>query len=333
MFKNIEVRNFRGLENLSIDEASRINFIVGRNCVGKTTVLESIYLLSGWGNPEIVLNISFFRGMDQTPSSSGALSDLWWKPLFSKMDSERTVELTGQFAGSGELALTIDLLPRKLADVEFLRQDKLPLNESLDRNALKFEFRVASGRIFKSRLGVDDKLISLSYPNALPTFSAKFISSGPGNCQEDAKRLGQIRMRKQEKFVVEALKQIEPNLQSIEDSTVGGNPMILGDVGMKELVPLNVFGEGMTRVARLILAIGTTEGGVVLVDEIENGLHHSVLPSAWEAIGRAANNFNTQVFATTHSLECLVAAHSALPKSDLLLHRLETVKDRVCCIT
>jgi AAA15 family ATPase/GTPase len=86
------------------------------------------------------------------------------------------------------------------------------------------------------------------------------------------------------------------------------------------------MGDGMNRLARLVGAIGYAKGGVVLIDEIENGLHYSVLKDVWKAIGKAAREFNTQIFATTHSWECLVAAHQAFSEGeeyDFRLHRLE----------
>ncbi|WP_462136871.1 AAA family ATPase, partial [Candidatus Mycalebacterium sp.] len=46
-FKSIKIENFRGIESLKIDNLERINLFVGKNNCGKTTILESIYLLSG----------------------------------------------------------------------------------------------------------------------------------------------------------------------------------------------------------------------------------------------------------------------------------------------
>lgn len=82
----------------------------------------------------------------------------------------------------------------------------------------------------------------------------------------------------------------------------------------------------MARIASLVLTIGNAPGGVVLVDGIENGLHHSIMPDVWRVMGGVARQFNTQVFATTYSLECITAAHKAFVQSeayDFRLHRLE----------
>ena len=113
-------------------------------------------------------------------------------------------------------------------------------------------------------------------------------------------------------MLVEALRIIEPKLQNVIDSSANGMPIIWGDVGLSEMVPLYTMGEGMTRLARIILGMSSAPGGILLIDEIENGFHHSVQVKAWKAIACAAEQFDTQVFATTHSYECFENAVNAL---------------------
>ena len=98
-------------------------------------------------------------------------------------------------------------------------------------------------------------------------------------------------------------------------------------------MPLAIMGEGMSRLARLILVIFDTPDGVVLIDEIENGFHHSVLPEVWRVIDNASKQSNTQVFATTHSRECVRAAHESLGEDDFRLHRLEANDEGNRCVT
>ena len=93
------------------------------------------------------------------------------------------------------------------------------------------------------------------------------------------------------------------------------------------------MGEGMTRLARIVLAISSSPKGVVLVDEIENGLHHSVLGKVWKVVELAARQLGTQVFATTHSFECVQAARRALPHAAFRLHRLEIDNGERRCVT
>ena len=89
----------------------------------------------------------------------------------------------------------------------------------------------------------------------------------------------------------------------------------------------------MSRLTSLVLAVYDTPEGVVLIDEVENGLHHKVLPDVWQAIDKASKKSKTQVFATTHSRECVRAAHEALVEDDFRLHRLEANDDDNRCVT
>ena len=75
------------------------------------------------------------------------------------------------------------------------------------------------------------------------------------------------------------------------------------------------------------------QGGAVMVDEIENGLHHSVVPKVWEAIDEMSREFDVQVFATTHSYECVESAYEALGDKGFVLHRLEAKDSGNHCVT
>ncbi len=75
------------------------------------------------------------------------------------------------------------------------------------------------------------------------------------------------------------------------------------------------MGDGMARLISIILIISTTKNGCIFIDEIENGIHYSVLPKIWSGIVAAAKKYNCQIFATTHSYECLEAAVKALDEN------------------
>jgi AAA15 family ATPase/GTPase len=115
-----------------------------------------------------------------------------------------------------------------------------------------------------------------------------------------------------------------------------GAPMLYGDVGLKELVPIAYVGDGLRNLLSMLLAVMCAEGGIVLIDEIENGLHHSVLEGVWSALADAARKADVQIFATTHSMECIHASHAAFAKSatyDLRVHRLEVVDGQIRAVT
>ena len=119
---------------------------------------------------------------------------------------------------------------------------------------------------------------------------------------------------------------IEPRLRRLTAvPSAEGPALIYGDIGVGRILPIALMGSGFSRLLELTLAFAEVSDGSIMVDEIENGLHHSVLVEVWQAINRLSLDFNVQVFATTHSYECIVAANDAfteLGSEDLHLHRL-----------
>ena len=88
----------------------------------------------------------------------------------------------------------------------------------------------------------------------------------------------------------------------------------------------------MVRLLSIILSIAHAPHGYVLIDEIENGIHHSVMVDVWRAIADAAKRFDTQVFSTTHSWDCIRAAHQAFKdtnEEDFILYRLDRMKNTI----
>ena len=84
--------------------------------------------------------------------------------------------------------------------------------------------------------------------------------------------------------------------------------------GLPRAVPLNSLGDGLLRVLQLLLKIFPARNGYLLIDEFENGLHYSVQEAIWELIFNLASRFNIQVFATTHSWDCVSSFANVVKK-------------------
>ncbi len=332
MFKNLAIRNFRGLGNLEIPRLGRINLVTGKNNAGKTSLLEALFLLCGAGNPQLLFRANMMRGIDVAGGS--AIPGMFWKPLFTDMDMARTVEIKGRSTSHGPWILHVMLHRPDTIELPFDSPDHMVERTVLSgESRLKFSFQKGAEPLVERNMRFAGGGLQVDQPVTPPPFQAVFLSSRTANLQDDARRLGQLRQRKQGEFVTNALRRVEPRLRSIEVNSASGVPMIWGDIGLSELIPLQMMGEGMTRIARMVLAISDARGGVVLVDEVENGIHHSVLGKVWGAIGEAARQCDTQIVAATHSFECMEAAHGALDEEDLLVHRLEASDETIRCVT
>jgi hypothetical protein len=132
------------------------------------------------------------------------------------------------------------------------------------------------------------------------------------------------------------LRRIEPRLKNIRSIKPHGAALIYVDLGLKEKIPAIHFGQGFIRLLSIYSELIASGKKVLLIDEVENGLHHSVLTEIWRGLLHAAEQEGVQVFATTHSYECIKAAHAAFVETmdyDFALHRLEEVKGEITVTT
>ena len=332
MLERLHVRNFRGLSDVTVDKLSRINLVTGRNNAGKTTLLEAILLLVGAANARMAFNPHVIRGWKQGMPPRW-VADTYWKPLFSGLDTNRVPAISGVDSTVGGMTLMIKW--DRPSKEEFSRdgiKDLLAAGSS-EKRSLKFVYEDQKVGTIESQAHETTDKIDVDQSDSYVPFNVEILQPGGGNVNDDAVALGQLRMRKRGQLILDALRTVEPRLDGIEDNASSGAPMIWVDIGLRELVPLSVMGAGMTHITRIVLAAASLPGGVVLVDEIENGLHHSVLPDVWRTIEKITEQFKVQVFATTHSFECVEAAHEALGPDGFGLHRLEIVEGVTRCVT
>jgi predicted ATP-dependent endonuclease of OLD family len=134
------------------------------------------------------------------------------------------------------------------------------------------------------------------------------------NKQDVIANFNEIQIKKLTQDIVKILHLIEPSLNSI---SLGAGGLIYCDIGLDKLVPINILGSGIFKIMSILLAIVAYPNGIVMIDEIENGLYPSSQEILWQAIFEAAKEHNVQIFATTHSLECINAFSSSYSSSKL----------------
>ncbi len=143
-----------------------------------------------------------------------------------------------------------------------------------------------------------------------------------------------IRIQGAEDLLVNTLHEVDPRITKIR--TVPGKDGIILDIGLSELVPVSLVGQGIYRLLDIYSEVISSKAKVCLIDEIENGIHHTSLIDLWRGLADAAERFDVQIFATTHSHECVEAAHEAFserPSYDLsviqLFRKTVSVQGRV----
>jgi ABC-type dipeptide/oligopeptide/nickel transport system ATPase component len=307
MYKSITIRNFRALTELQVDNLGPINLFVGRNNCGKTTFLEGVFLLVGGTNPRLPININGFRGL------SFIIPD-YWPTFFHNMQVSVPIEIQGQ-SQDGLSFQTLRILPRK-------RGKRIPLTEqggvaaidvmsaSKEKNGemigLELQYQTDS-RSHTSSVYIDQEKKELDFSGGAPP-DKRGVFVGPLVPPEWKERFDDAQREKRLPELIQSMKEIEPSISDIRLNAIG---LLEADIGLPKLLPVNLLGGGFSRSLTIALDMLSFQNGVVLIDEIENGLHHSAQSKVWEGIFQWAMKYNVQVFASTHSLECIHAFHLA----------------------
>ncbi len=348
MYQSFKIKNFRCFHELTLGDLKRVNLIAGVNNVGKTALLEALFIHCGAYNPELTLRANTFRGIEIVKFDLGRWVETLWDSFFNEFDLSKKIELISNNEKTGQRLLYLKAV-RQSEELEKVSQfisprpsrseeksEGIPLSSQVTRQVLELGYEDGKGQRGSYYMIFDQKGIQSQPIPPSPPFPALFLVARVRVLHtEDAERFGNLDIIGRQDVLLKALQFIEPRLRRLAVVVAGGVPMIHGDIGLNRMVPLPLMGEGMVRLASLILAIGNAQNGFVLVDEIENGLHHSILSKMWRALGEVAEQFNTQIFATTHSLECILAAHQAFSEHeeyDFRLHRLERTREGIMAV-
>ncbi len=328
MIETFTLKNFRCFREASISPLSKINLITGRNNSGKTAFLEGVFLHLGAINPELPLNINVFRGLARLASNAQEI----WGWLFTDKDFQKTISLTSYDSLGKKRMLEINLeVPQsavlgqnqEVHNIERVSpeimttastQQQLVLSFNEDNGIqTKVAAQLTNNQIIFTR---NDKIIRAPFSPSI------FMATRIRNYAEDAERYSRLEEAGLHHEIIEALKQIEPKLKRFVVSVVAGIPSLRADLGTNKLIPLSYMGEGMSRILSIALAIPICQHGFLLIDELENGVYHSSLSNIFHSIYNLADKFNVQLLATTHSLECIRAAHEVYAQKDIYDFRL-----------
>ena len=331
LYSELTIENFRGIEKLEIKDIKRFNLLVGRNNCGKTSVLEALFLLSGMSNPQLVTNIHLFRGLILTQDDD-------FSYMFRNLDFEIPIKLSSN-KDINSRSLTIAPLIKDYPSYgkgEILEKEITKNTKSVTVSTsaiqvvegLTFEFRTDKRQAFKNQISFKkgEGKLSIQYKEK---FRCTFLNQSTIMSQT-AKQMEGLLVQKKLDSVINVLRGIEP---LISDIRMGAGDMIYIDIGKDKLFPINIMGDGIRRILAFIAVIADMKNGVLLIDEIDNGFHYTSLITLWRAIFKACKEYNVQLFATTHSYECIGAYASVYTETnpgedDLRLIRIDRKGDQ-----
>lgn len=314
MLRDITIHNYRCFKDFHIDGLAQVNLIVGMNNSGKTNLLEAAYLLVSQGNILDLFDVLINRGEIINPLERFA------KNQALKLDLDRVRHIfydrniirneviniqstqDNQLLFKAEPEFVVDPVhPFENIKIIFSYKPDIPFGFTLDTDGL------IRRHFLDPQQANQDLAITSTY---------KSILLGTTNLKFEQLDLlwSQITLTPKEESVIKSLQILEPQIEGINfirDET-SHSSIILKVRGSRNPIPLVSMGEGMRRILNLAMAAVTVENGFLLVDEIETGLYHQTQTDMWRLILEVAQQLNIQVFATTHSWDCVCAFQEAL---------------------
>lgn len=322
ILNSLEIRNFRGFRHLQIEHLGRVNLIVGKNNVGKSSLLEALQLYARRGSLRLVWELLGAR--DERGQS--------------EVDVEEMLEAL-RYLFYGRQTITPHFEPIQIGPINALDEalsfaiswSTLEIDEQGRRNIRPLqpdEYDTATNLIPRLDIQVGSQW-HLSYPLD-PTFVVRpprsemrelncvAIASDGLDRRSIEKLWDDISLTDLEKDILASLRMLAPGVEGLNlrgDPTTARSrfPIVkITDIG--EPIPLRSLGNGMQRMFSIALALANASDGILLIDEIENGIHYSVMPELWQLIFQLAYRLNIQVFATTHSWDCIEAFQKVAQK-------------------
>lgn len=307
MIESLKIKNFKNLNGLEIPHLSQINLIAGKNNVGKSTLLEAIAIYS---NPsqisEILLErneLPLYEEINETKiinQNTNAFSSLF-TDRNEEVSENNVIEISDK-NNSLSIKFSYYIPDTNIKDVQKIIEIT---TQDLSKSILYLNLPTNS--LFK-------RLDSNNNSNTIIRLSTKLL-----NNIQIAQLFDKITLTEKEDNVIEALQIIEKNIERLV--FIGENPYrdrvpIVKLRGNNERFPLKSMGDGINHILTIILALVNCENGYLLIDEIDNGLHYSVQEELWKVIFELSKKLNIQVFATTHSNDCINSFTEVLQESN-----------------
>lgn len=316
--EDLSIRGFRGLEHVELEALRQFNVIVGKNDVGKTSVLEAVMLISG-AVPEVLFRIQNLRKYVVGDTSDISL-------LLHRMDLDQQVDMSASThrdqrrltVATPNAALTIDPKSqlqnggdqKTVARTDIVSYSSVPQLTAFDYQVVIQPHGVSESRIFRFSLSVTNAEITIT-PTAVAgdreesLLKAWFLAPDSGY---DAASIADVLIAKRQDKLLKCLRSVHPDIANITTQ----NDTTYVDIGLDAMIPINMCGSGFVRAAGIFAQCLASDAQILLVDEIGSGLHHSAMGPLIEALLTVSEEQSVQVFVTTHSWDVLRSLEKTL---------------------
>ena len=319
MLRNLKLEKYRGFDEYELSNLSRVNLLVGKNDCGKTSILEAIHFLVSRGDPMVLAECARRRGegadvaprsaapsLAEVGSGSRQVGPSVARFLFGhRFAPGATLRVSGEGYGCASVGVR---LPDEADDADPSAFQLLTETSTLGTT---FAIPVTENGYMVNyrRHRFRGRWFDQASP---PTVQFVTLDSLDGEAVREAWDTALKEGRETE--AIDAVRLLHEDVESIvfltsdasrAESGRAGVLLGLGGNGRRERVPLGTHGDGMHRLLALSLGLVRASGGFLLIDEIDTALHWTVMDDMWRLVVETARKSSMQVFATTHSFDCI----------------------------
>jgi hypothetical protein len=339
---SLEIHRFRTFHHLCVERLGRVNLITGKNNVGKSCLLEALRLYASRGS--LLVMRELLEARDETgrwPTTGSGEKAARYLFYGRRRLAERPEPIQIGPANATDKTLLIDVIWfGEQIGRDGQRRLRLLSPGSRDATGVVLPglaIKLGARLILNYPLEIDIPDISrFVRPENLEEISDVFISANGLGSGQISLLWDKIALTDLEQQVLVSLGMITSQIERINlvgsQKDDGKRIPMAKMVDITDPLPLRSLGEGMNRLFGITLALLNARDGFLLVDEVESGLHYSVQPDLWRLIFQTARQLNVQVFATTHSWDCIEgfqeAARASAPGEGMLI-RLDARKDEI----
>ena len=368
MLESLSIKNFRNFRTLQIESLARINLVVGKNSVGKSNLLDAISLYIKQGDAKYLFELlvqnkecrkvaenryvcrespldtlmSLFYGRTPTSVTFGDNDQIDISATPSNWFHKLTISL---------LFCAVDRSKVKPGWTTFesfsLDTQKYEVNAIIPDNSTTEDYQNSRLLLSVESGDINWTMDATESPNFLHfPFSRSqgnpplhYIRTQFAQNRNNAEFWDEINLTAKEELAINALRILLPDIDrlSYKSDKQGERIPYVKLRNQDAPTPLYSLGEGVGRILTLILHLVNAENGTLLIDELENGLHYTIQEPLWQMIFTVAQQLNVQIFATTHSDDCLRAFAEVLKENGHSdqgrVLRLAKVKDDILCST
>lgn len=291
-FSEVEVKSYRVLDNLKLNELNRINIFAGFNNTGKTSLLEAVHLLTKLND------ISAYLELLKLKNKTEKLSAILLNNIFKD-----EVSISGSFN-----ALDVAVNLRKYEDAAIDKKDdyiaSYDLASSVEQDLLSSIIHTFA---LNPMMRNTEKVRNLCYSAIKSPYFYSF--NEVLKTHERSVRIKDEDGKTAIQLIVNFLKNIDGKIKYIELTQLdeGIKRFIVDAEEQGDNLDITHYGEGLQRIFEIALAFAYCRNGVLCIDEFETAIHYSLLIRFSKFVQELAEKFNVQVFITTHSKECIAA--------------------------